>query len=584
MFTRSIRQSPVPRICSKAASPVSRGRRLSKRQLVLGSALIAFGLWLPTVAASQSPAGAPPSEPVAPSTSTTPVQPSASIVHKVQSASERMEMTVHTSRILTMEHKIAQAQVSNPNLIELTPLSPTQIQVAAKTAGITQINLWTDDRQIFTIDVIVLNDVRELQMVLQSTFPNAALKVVPVANAVLISGYVDKDESIERIVRIAEEYYPKVINNMTVAGVQQVLLHVKVMEVSRTKLRRLGFDFANINGSSVVGSGISGLLANSLDTSQSLATTVKSGTPSTFSFGVVNGNSAFFGFLDALRQDNLLKILSDPTLVTVSGRAANFNAGGEIPVPIPQSLGTISIDWKQYGTQIKFIPLVLGNGKIQLDVLPYISELDETHSTTINGTTVPGIRSRTADTRVEMTAGQTLAIAGLVQTRVEAGATGLPWLSEVPYLNVLFGTKNHVINEVELLMLVTPEFVEPMDACEVPPGGPGTNTTNPSDWELFMKGHLEVPKACPCTPCADGTAACLDHHAPATTPPPEGMIQEPGQRIPTPAPIPMGGAKGSQPQNRYSSPKATVAAKPSLGDSTNGPAGIIGPVGDDVVK
>ncbi|MCE5303571.1 MAG: pilus assembly protein N-terminal domain-containing protein [Planctomycetaceae bacterium] len=578
MFTRSI----LPVLGLKAADPLSGGTP-SKRRLVLGLTLIALGLAWPVMAAS--PTEAPPPEPAVTPMATPAVQPSASIVHKVQSASERMEMTVHTSRILTMEHKIAQAQVSNPNLLELTPLSPTQIQVAAKSAGITQINLWSEDRQIFTIDVVVLNDVRELQMVLRSTFPNAALKVVPVANAVLISGYVDKADSVERIVHIAEEYYPKVINNMTVAGVQQVLLHVKVMEVSRTKLRRLGFDFANINGSSVVGSGISGLLANSLNTSQSLATTVKSGTPSTFSFGVVNGNSAFFGFLDALRQDNLLKILSDPTLVTVSGRAANFNAGGEIPVPVPQSLGTISIDWKQYGTQIKFIPLVLGNGKIQLDVIPYISELDETHSTTINGTTVPGIRSRTADTRVEMVAGQTLAIAGLVQSRVEAGATGLPWISEVPYLNVLFGTKNHTINEVELLMLVTPEFVEPMDACEVPPGGPGMNTTNPSDWELYMKGHIEVPKSCPCVPCADDTAACPARPGdPAMTPPPEGMLQEPGQTIPTPAPIPMSGTNGSQPQDRYKSSKATVATKPSLGDSTNGPAGMIGPVGYDVVK
>ena len=171
-----------------------------------------------------------------------------SIVYKVQSPNERLEMTVHTSRILTMDQKIPQAQVNNPDILELTPLSPNQIQISAKTAGVTQVNLWGEDKKLYTVDVIVYGDAQELAMMLRATFPNAALKVVPVANSVLISGYVDQPEHIDRIIRIAEEYYPKVINNMTVGGVQQVLLHVKVMEVSRTKLRQLGFDFAKITG------------------------------------------------------------------------------------------------------------------------------------------------------------------------------------------------------------------------------------------------------------------------------------------------------------------------------------------------
>jgi pilus assembly protein CpaC len=157
-----------------------------------------------------------------------------SVVFKVRGPSERMEMTVHTSRILTMDQKIPQAQVNNPDILELTPLSPTQIQVSAKTAGVTQINLWGEDQKLYTVDVIVFGDARELEMLLRSAFPTAALKVTPVANAVMISGFVDQPERIERIIRIAEEYYPKVINNMNVGGCQQVLLRVRVMEVSRT--------------------------------------------------------------------------------------------------------------------------------------------------------------------------------------------------------------------------------------------------------------------------------------------------------------------------------------------------------------
>ena len=227
-----------------------------------------------------------------------------SINFAVKSSNERMEMTVHSSRIITIGQKIPQAQVNNPDILDLTPLSPTQVQVSAKTAGVTQINLWGEDQKLFTIDVIVYGDAQELKLLLRSQFPNAALTVTPVASSVLISGFVDKPEHIDRIVRIAEEYYPKVINNMTVGGVQTVLLHVKVMEVSRTKLRRLGFDWAKITGSNVITFGTIridfrcrshqaiSICRGNIDCSAAL----RSVTPSTFAFSVVNGSSsAFFG-------------------------------------------------------------------------------------------------------------------------------------------------------------------------------------------------------------------------------------------------------------------------------------------------
>lgn len=508
-----------------------------------------------------------------------------SIVHKVHNATERLEMTVNTSRILTMDRKIPQAQVNNPEILDLTPLSPTQIQISAKATGVTQVNLWGEDKKVSSIDVIVLGDVRELQLILQTTFPNAALKVTPVASSVMISGFVDKPEYVGRIVRIAEEYYPKVINNMTVGGCQQVLLHVKVMEVSRTKLRQLGFDWAKITGNNVITSGPSGLITDYLDQSTTIGglggvpgkAAIRSATPtSTFAFNVVNGTSGFFGVLEALRQDNLMKIMSEPTLVSINGQIASFNAGGEIPVPEPQSLGTISISWKKYGTQIKFVPIVLGNGKIRLEVHPEVSELDDSRGYSIAGTTVPAIRLREVHTTVEMMAGQTLAIAGLVETRVESENAGLPWISEIPYLGAAFRSVKEKRNEVELLILVTPELAEAMDAEEVPQCGPGTRTTSPSDWELFMKGHLEVPN---CSPMGGSCNGGL---------PPEGMILGPTEQIPTPVPADASGrhlrsgtragtTKSGESYNRSAPPKPNFSQKA-------GPPGFIGPVGYDVVE
>lgn len=530
----------------------------------------------------------------------------------VKSPNERMELTVHSSRIITIGQKIPQAQVNNPEILDLTPLSPTQIQVSAKVAGVTQINLWGEDQKLFTIDVIVYGDAEELKMLLRSQFPSATLTVIPVSNSVLISGFVDKAEYIDRIVRIAEEFYPKVINNMNVGGVQTVLLHVKVMEVSRTKLRRLGFDWAKITGGNMVTSGVSGMIVPPY--SPQLPSGVTGNTPpsapaattpinGTFAFNIVNGTSAFFGVLDALRHDSLMKIMAEPTLVAESGRAASFNSGGEIPVPTPQSLGTLSIDWKQYGTQIDFVPIVLGNGKIRLEVRPYVSELDYATGTTISGTTVPGIKSRKADTAVEMMAGQTLAIAGLVQSRLESENIGLPWISEVPYLGAAFRKVRENVNEVELLILVTPELVDAMDASEVPQCGPGMATTSPTDWELYMKGHLEVPNCCPvgegCQQCNQGVNGSptpmpqegMIGPEQINTPPPSSAakgVSQPGGRNTPPMPGPMNLARrsggSSTPYNRQTSSKANNQSGNSSSGASNDPPGFIGPVGYDVVK
>jgi pilus assembly protein CpaC len=500
-----------------------------------------------------------------------------SIIYKLKATDDRLEMVVHTSRILTCHSKILQIEPGNKDILDIATPSPNEVKITAKQMGVTQLTLWDENKTLYTINVLVVGDTRELAMVLRAAFPDCPLKVTPVKEAVMITGSVDKNEYIDRIIRIAEEYYPKVINGMTVSGVQQVLLHVKLMEVSRTKLRELGFDWAKITGSSTVISGPTGLLADTSGSAITPPNLFRTGTPATFAFNV---GSAFIGVLDALQENDMAKILSEPTLVAISGQEASFNSGGQIPVPTPQSLGTLSISWQPYGTQVKFIPIVLGNGKIRLQVQPVVSSLDDATGTTIQGTRVPGIKLRNASTAVEMTAGQTLAIAGLVQTQTASQERGLPWISEVPYLGAAFRKVKEQTNTVELLILVTPELVEPLDACEVPPCGPGMQTTSPSDWELYFKGHMEVPK-CPPDPCAGPAGAgapCSD--APGD-PPSDGMIGS-QERVPTPQPTKSDSP--SKPHSRYSPSKSNPTASAGSSATPNGPPGFIGPVGYDVVK
>jgi pilus assembly protein CpaC len=427
---------------------------------------------------------------------------SASIIHRIKSANERQQMVVNSSRILTLERNIPQVQVNNPEILDLTILSPTDVQLAAKKAGVTQVNLWDEDNNIFTVDVVVYGDTRELEMILSEQFPNASLKLRGYADSVLISGFVDHANDVTSIVRIAETFYPnKVTTRLQVGGVQQVLLHVKVMEVSRTKLRSLGFDWTYLSGSNVVTSAAAGLIsAVTPATGTEPATITGAGN---FRFNVTNGPSMFFGVLDAMRRDNMAKLLAEPTLVTVSGRPASFQSGGEVPVVTGGGIGVPpNTVYKSYGTQVDFVPIVLGNGRIHMEIRPEVSEIDGARS--VDGQ--PAFRNRRVDTSVEMEAGQTLAIAGLIQNRVESSRSGLPWVSELPYVGAAFRKDREEMNEVELLILVTPELVAGMDADQVPECGPGMQTASPNDWELYMRGYIEVPNCC----SACGGSGCVE--------------------------------------------------------------------------
>jgi len=285
------------------------------------------------------------------------------------------------------------------------------------------------------------------------------------------------------------------------------------MEISRTKLRKIGWDWAIFDGPDFVFQGVSGIITN--DPGAAVGDLVSVG-GETAGFGVLDAGHSFFGLLDALRQNNLVKVLAEPTLVTVSGRPASFNSGGEFPIIVPQSLGTLSIEFKEFGTRVDFVPIVLGNGNIRLECRPQVSEIDNARGVTVDGTTVPGLRKRYVDTAAELRAGQTLAVAGLIQTRVESENRGLPFLADLPWAGAAFRFVEEKMNEIELLVLVRPELVDSLDPHEVPVQGPGEFTTSPNDVELYLRGYLEVPKCCSdgsCPSCQQAGSEITETHS-----------------------------------------------------------------------
>lgn len=404
---------------------------------------------------------------------------------------QSLSLTVDTTKFVVIEGKqVPRTLVNNPDLVSVLPLSPNQIQLVARKPGVTQLTFWDDMGEAYTVDVVVHGDAKELRLLLKDEFPNASLRVRPLSNSLVLSGWVDDPEVITRAVRFAEEYYPKVINNVRVGSNQQVQLHVQVMEVSRTKLRQLGIDWATFGSDGFAVQSVSGLIQQ---VTSNAASVVGTG-GSTLNLGLANGD--FFAAVDALRQNDFVKVLAEPTLTTLSGRPAAFNSGGEFPILVPQGLGTVAIEYKQFGTRVDFVPIVLGNGNIRLEVRPQVSEVDSSRGIDIDGVRVPGLRNRWVDTAVEMRAGQTLALAGLIQERVESQNRGLPYLADLPMVGALFRRVRHTVNEIELLVMVRPEFADAMDPEAVPMFGPGESSGSPNNHELYLNGFLEVPQRC----------------------------------------------------------------------------------------
>jgi pilus assembly protein CpaC len=232
---------------------------------------------------------------------------SASVVRKISGQSEKLELTTNSSRILTLDKPIPRVQVNNPELLAVTPLSATQVQISAKKAGVTQVNLWDEEGNIHTVDVMVYGDARELTAALQTQFPHSSIRVYRYSESLVLTGFVDRPDHVGPIMRLAEDYAPKVINNINVGGVQQILLKVKVLEVSRTKLRQLGVDWAfSRDAGDFALNSVSDILR--FDEIGNFVTN----NSDTFAFGIVDGNDSFFGFLEALQEHRVAKILAEP--------------------------------------------------------------------------------------------------------------------------------------------------------------------------------------------------------------------------------------------------------------------------------
>lgn len=411
-----------------------------------------------------------------------------------------MQLEINDAKVLHFDGKVTEVFIANPEIADVQLSNPHSAYVYGKAPGKTKLfAMDANGKEILNTEVLVVYDITQLKEMIAPFDPYGLVEIRSVPGAVILEGQVDSPKTAEEIRLVADKYVARgkdaksgkstdqtVINRLSIKSPVQVSLRVKIAEVSRSVFNKFGFNwqaaFANIgqfNFATLVGrtpiTGGSPLFAGATAGAANVLTmfpttaTVQGVTGDLDSLGAnfQNSHVNINAVLDALSNDGLVTILAEPNLMAVSGETASFLAGGEFPYPVPQQLGNITIDFKQYGVSLAFTPTVLDGGLISMRVRPEVSELDPTSGIELNGFVVPGILTRWAETTVELGSGQTFAIAGLLRNVSRSNISALPGLGDLPVLGPLFRSNQFVRGDSELVILITPYLVEPSAGKEM---------------------------------------------------------------------------------------------------------------------
>jgi pilus assembly protein CpaC len=432
-----------------------------KRRATLGTA-VAAALAAAFAASTSGPAIAQPAGTVAPANDVT--------------------LSVGTGRMVRPNGLVAEVFVANDAVADVHASSPSQIYIFGKSAGSTTV--YATDRSgriVYSANVRVGQNLGSVDEMLDMAMPEADITVTPMSGMVLLTGSVAQPADAAEAERLVQAFVgegTQVVSRLRTATPQQVFLQVRIAEVSRSLVREIGTNLLSRDNTGGflfgLGRGSPGTIANRVSETLTDPLTGNAqvlGTDYTFN---LPGTSTTLGAagrllgMDLLGTMNLgettglVHTLAEPTLVALSGETSSFLAGGEFPIPISQSLGTVTIEYKQYGVGLAYTPTVLEDGRIQLRIRPEVSELSNEGSVRLNGFTVPALTTRRVETTVELGSGQSMMIAGLLRNHNTNTIDRAPFLGNLPILGALFRSTRYQRAETELVVIITPYLVRPV--------------------------------------------------------------------------------------------------------------------------
>jgi pilus assembly protein CpaC len=470
----------------------------------------------------------------------------------------KVSVPLYKSVVLDLSGPANRVSIGNPDIADILILRANQLYVLGKDLGTTNVILWDDeDNLVGNVSVEVTHDLENLKQKLQEMLPSEPIEVHSVQRSIALRGTVSSMASMQAALDMAEGYLAQIatgadtqvfeqqsgssqrddravgsiINMMQVGGAQQVMLEVKVAEIARQELKRLSVQFnamgigagnwnlGGVNGGASfpqvdfepisITDPVSGLITQLPGGRRPVFNEVAPWGPAISEFspnpmsiqnqglwGSFLTNSTLFNLaIDAAKENGLAKILAEPTLTTLTGEEAEFLSGGEFPIPVPQGVQGITVEFREFGVELRFLPVVLGSGNINVKLNIAVSELINSNSVGVRaeGTTasfiVPSLSKRSASATVELQEGQTIAIAGLINENLREVVTKFPGLGELPVLGALFRSQEFINNESELVIIVTPHLAKPMREEDIIL--PTDNFIEPTDTDFYLFGRLE---------------------------------------------------------------------------------------------
>jgi pilus assembly protein CpaC len=457
-------------------------------------------------------------------------------------ASIDMSMPLFKSRVVVVDLPTSRVAVGNPDVADIVVIGPTQMYVLAKDIGTTNVLFWgRDNRLIGSINLEVVHDLDGLKTKLHQLMPDEPIEVYSAQRSIILKGRASNILAANAAERVAQGYLAQVqtakktqefeqgsasrredksvgsiINLIEIGGSQQVMLEVTVAEIARTELKRLNANFNAISkGADGAFGGVNGgatfpdavfvpgnVRLPALPGDAPWGPAIDEFAPNTLTipnqglFGTfISKNFLFNLAIDAAKEKGLAKILAEPTLTTLTGQEAEFLSGGQFPIPVSNGLNGVTIEFKKFGVGLKFLPVVLSDGRINLKINVSVSELVDTGSLVLQSqgaslrTFVPSLRERSASATVELGDGQSMGLAGLIDDNLRELVTKFPGLGSVPVLGALFRSSQFQKGQTELVILVTPHLAKP-----VAPGSvtlPTDKFVEPSDTDFFFLGRTE---------------------------------------------------------------------------------------------
>jgi pilus assembly protein CpaC len=399
-----------------------------------------------------------------------------------EATSRFIPLGVGKSVAIDLPTDIKDVLVANPRIANAVVRTSRRVYMIGVDVGQTNIFFFDGDgKQIAGFDIAVTRDLNGIRGALRQILPDAEIRVEGVGkDAVMLSGSVPNPAEAQQAFDLASRLVgdnTKVVNGLSIRGGDQVMLKVTVAEVQRDVVKQLGIDLSGTfnYGTAVVNFNTSnGFPINGVPPTNSLTGTFKNVTAT----------------LRAMERAGVVRTLAEPNLTAISGETANFLVGGEFPFPIPGTCSTCppSIEFKKFGVTLTFTPVVLTEGRISLKVMTEVSELSPENSVVVQGTTVPGLVTRRAETVVEIPSGGSLALAGMIQEQTKQAINGIPGLMQIPILGTLFKSRDYTNNQTELMILVTPYVVRAVAQRKL--SRPDDGYADPSDPQAVLLGRL----------------------------------------------------------------------------------------------